>query len=540
MLGSRWAPMAPATLVVAASAWMATLGNLALWREVDSLGLGWALGATLAAMVGTLLVAIGSLFAWRYTLKPVLVFLIVASAVGMHYMLAYRVVIDSTMMVNVLQTDHREAAGLVGWNLLATLAWAAALPAWFVWRWPLAPWRPWPRQALRNAAVASVALMAFAAVVMLQFQPLASAMRNHKQLRYLLNPLNSLYALGDLGANALKRPPGPLAPLGRDAKLAAAPAGRPAMLVLVLGETARSGNLSVNGYARATTPEIARENIASWRNAWSCGTSTAASLPCMFSHLGRQAFDARETDSENLLDVLQHAGLAVLWLDNQAGCKGLCDRIASTTTIQEKDPALCARGECWDEILLKGLDARVNALPAERRAKGVVLVLHQMGSHGPAYSRRSPPAYKRFLPECTSINLQDCSRAEVVNAYDNTIAYTDHVLAATVGWLKRQAQYDTAMVYVSDHGESLGENNLYLHGMPYGIAPDVQKRVPWITWFSPAFEQRSGVALDCLRKRSDEPVSHDHYFHSVLGLMHVRTDAYELARDAYAPCRRPN
>jgi lipid A ethanolaminephosphotransferase len=257
----------------------------------------------------------------------------------------------------------------------------------------------------------------------------------------------------------------------------------------------------------------------------------------MFSHLGREAFGARAADSENLLDVLQHAGLAVLWLDNQAGCKALCDRVASAGTLGVRDPALCADGECLDEILLQGLDARIAALPAQRRANGVVVVLHQMGSHGPAYSRRSPPQYKRFLPECTSVNLQDCSRQELVNAYDNTIAYTDHVLASTIGWLKRQPQFDTALVYVADHGESLGENNLYLHGMPYGIAPDVQKRVPWITWLSPGFAQRTAIDAQCLRARRDAPLSHDHYFHSVLGLLPVQTAAYDRSRDAYAACR---
>ncbi|MBC5765041.1 phosphoethanolamine transferase [Ramlibacter albus] len=536
----RWA-VAPATLVVAACTWLATVGNLALWSELHALGAlngpaDWLLAAALAAISGALLVALSSLFAWRGVLKPWLVFLLVAAGIGLHYMLAYHVVIDSTMMVNVAQTDPREVGGLVGWDLLFTLAWSALLPAWLVARAPLGPWPGWRRQAVRNALLAGAALAACAAFLLAQFQPLAGTMRNHKQLRYLLNPLNSLYALAELGTRPLRNPIGPMEPLGRDAQVAGT-REKPPMLVLVLGETARSGNFSVNGYARETTPQVAREDIASWRNAWSCGTSTAASLPCMFSHLGRTAFDARRADSENLLDVLQHAGLAVLWVDNQAGCKGLCKRIPNVATTFEKDPVLCAGGECLDAIMLQGLEARVKALPAERRARGVVLVLHQMGSHGPAYSKRSPPEYKRWLPECTSINLQDCGRQDVVNAYDNTIAYTDHVLASTIRWLKAQPAYETAMVYVSDHGESLGENNLYLHGMPYSIAPDVQKRVPWITWLSPAFQARTGITTECLRKRAGEPVSHDHYFHSVLGLMQVQTSAYDGARDAYAPCR---
>jgi lipid A ethanolaminephosphotransferase len=296
----------------------------------------------------------------------------------------------------------------------------------------------------------------------------------------------------------------------------------------VLGETGRSGNFGLNGYGRATTPQLQALGVASFRNAWSCGTSTAASVPCMFSHLGREAFNAREGEHENLLDVLQHAGLAVLWLDNQSGCKGVCDRVPHA--------AACPQGECLDDALLQGLDERLAQLPAQQRARGVVLVLHQMGSHGPAYWQRSPESAKPFLPECRTIALQDCSGEELVNAYDNSIAYTDRFLAGTVRWLQRQGGFDTAMLYVADHGESLGEGNLYLHGMPWALAPDVQKHVPWISWLSPAFESRTGVGMDCLRARAGERLTHDHLFHSVLGLMQVATAAYRAQLDAYAAC----
>jgi lipid A ethanolaminephosphotransferase len=190
-------------------------------------------------------------------------------------------------------------------------------------------------------------------------------------------------------------------------------------------------------------------------------------------------------------------------------------------------------------VLLAGLDERLAALPADKRAKGVVLVMHQMGSHGPAYSKRTPAAFKRFLPECTSANLPDCSAQELLNAYDNTIAYTDHVLGSAIAWLRTRGDYDGALLYVADHGESLGENNLYLHGLPYALAPDVQKHVPWITWLSPGFEQRSGLTLQCLRAHADARVTHDNLFHSVLGLMQVSTSAYQRGLDAYAGCAAP-
>jgi lipid A ethanolaminephosphotransferase len=521
---------------------MATAGNVPLWRELDALGLlqahgGWLLALSLTGMVAAVLFAILSLLAWRPLLKPAIAVLLLATALGGYFMWTYHIVIDSSMATNTLQTDWREALGLFTPWLALTVLVGAVLPAWLVWRAPVRH-HPWKKQALRNTGGVVVGIGLTVVLVLASFQPLASTMRNHKKLRYLLNPLNSIYAVAEVTAGGKNRS-GPLLPVGVDAQVAAT-TGHPRLLVLVLGETGRAGNFGVNGYPRDTTPELARAQVASFRNAWSCGTSTAASVPCMFSSLTRDAFLDRDRDSENLLDVLQRAGLAVLWIDNQpGGCKGVCDRVPHVNTSGLDDPKYCAGGECHDEVLLAGLDERLAALPADKRAKGVVVVMHQMGSHGPAYSKRTPPAFKRFLPECTSANLPDCSQQELLNAYDNTIAYTDHVLGSAIGWLRTRSDYDGALLYVADHGESLGENNLYLHGLPYALAPDVQKHVPWITWLSPGFEQRSGLTLQCLRAHADARVTHDNLFHSVLGLMQVTTSAYQRGLDAYAGCAAP-
>ncbi|MES2786627.1 MAG: phosphoethanolamine--lipid A transferase [Pseudomonadota bacterium] len=532
----------PVWVVAGASGWMATVANIPLWRAMDSLGLlaapsGWGLAAALALMMTGGLAAFMSLAAWRLTFKPVVIALLVIAAAGGYFMYAYNIVIDQAMLVNVLETDVHEAADLWSPWMPVSIALVAGVPAWIVWVMPVSH-APWTRQLARNLGAALAALGLAVIATLLAFQPLASSMRNHKQLRYMMNPMNSLYAAGLLATVPLRRGPMKLEPLGTDAVLAPTATGKPPLMVLVLGETGRSGNFSINGYARNTTPELQALNVASSTNAWSCGTSTAASVPCMFSHLGQKRFESREQDHENLLDVLRHAGLAVLWIDNQAGCKGVCDRVARASTSAPDSPTSCDKGECFDGVMLEGLDARIAALPAESRSRGVVLVLHQMGSHGPAYARRSPAGYKRFQPECESGNLQECSRDALVNAYDNSIAYTDHLLAATIHWLRtEQAHWDTAMIYVADHGESLGENNLYLHGLPYALAPDVQKRVPWITWLSAGFEDRSGVALDCVKASRSRHITHDNYFHSVLGLLDIATSAYDRSLDAYAACR---
>jgi lipid A ethanolaminephosphotransferase len=385
-------------------------------------------------------------------------------------------------------------------------------------------------------------------VTLLSYQGLASLMRNHKDLRYMINPLNSVYAATRLAADQLPKQVRALQPVGEDAQLGASYAqqARPPLLVLVVGETARAQNWGLSGYARPTTPALARwqaeGDLVNFGQVQSCGTNTQVSVPCLFSPLTREQGGDQTAEHQNLLDVLQRAGLAVLWLDNQSGCKGVCDRVPSASTRELNLPGLCEGGECYDVAMLNGLDERLAALDPQRRARGVVLVLHQMGSHGPAYSRRTPANHKPFQPECTSNTLSDCPPEELVNAYDNTVAYTDHFLDQTLNWLKNRAASgtnDTGLIYVSDHGESLGENGLYLHGVPYAFAPQQQTHVPMVSWLSPGLRQRAGVRTDCLRARSGEPLSHDHIFHSVLGLMDVATSVYQPALDLWAPCAAP-
>ena len=536
----------PAWVVVLASAWLATACNVPLWRELTALPgqgtlRGWAFVLAFAVIIAAGNAALLSLLAWRWTLKPAITVMLLMAAFGAYFMLAYGIAIDASMLVNVMQTDVKEAGDLLNWRMAATVAALTAPPLLWLYRRPVRRMHAF-RHMAHNGALLVGSIVVIVVCLLLVFQDFASTMRNHTKLRYLINPLNSVYALGNIATKPLRLDTSTIMPLGRDAQLGASYEGqqKPPLLVLVLGETGRSVNFGLNGYDRPTTPLLsARSDLASARNAWSCGTSTAASVPCMFSHLGRDGFEARKANYESLIDVLHHAGLAVLWVDNQAGCKGVCDRIGEVRTTALQDPALCPDGECLDPIMLKDLDKRLAELPAEQRSRGTVVVMHQMGSHGPAYYKRSAKALKKFQPECTATALQECTQDQVVNAYDNSILQADQFLDSVINWLAAQSQQaQTAMIYVADHGESLGENNIYLHGLPYAIAPDVQKHVPWITWLSPAMQARSHVSTPCLQKDlADRRITHDGYFHSVLGLMDVQTGAYRPELDVFGPCR---
>jgi lipid A ethanolaminephosphotransferase len=311
---------------------------------------------------------------------------------------------------------------------------------------------------------------------------------------------------------------------------------RPRVFVLVVGETVRAANFSLlGGYARATTPELAKLDVIAFRKVTSCGTSTEVSVPCMFSEWGREDYDERRIrNAEGLLDVLARAGYAVKWFDNQSGCKGVCQ--GTGIEYQKIDPKtapdLCVGDECHDGVLVRRLQAE---LPQIR--KSTVIVLHMMGNHGPAYYRRYPPGFRRFTPDCATAELRTCSRDQVVNAYDNAVLYTDHVLAGLVSTLADAHGFDTALMYVSDHGESLGENGLYLHGLPYSIAPETQTHVPMLAWVSPSFATDNAVDTRCVRNKSQDALSHDNLFHSVLGLLDVETSAYKPARDIFENCR---
>ena len=539
----------PLTLAALAGLWIATLANWPLWRalralpEMDSTrGMVFMLGFGL--MVATLTMLLLVFAAWRHTIKPAIALFVVSAALGAHFMGSYGVVIDPTMMTNVLQTNPRETLDLMSPRLLLSVLVLAGLPVLWLWRVPVQGIGVFA-QLGRNVLALVVTVLVLVALVLALFADLSATMRNHKSLRYLINPVNSFYALGVLGFQAKARPGGPPQAIGSDVHVLARAAGaKPPLLVLVVGETARADHFSLNGYAVATNPELARLDVVSFRDVTSCGTNTAASLPCMFSHLGRVGYDARERDHENLLDLVQRAGMAVLWLDNQAGCKGLCERVPNAfahDAVPGAPPlptALCSDGDCLDEALLHGLDQRLAALPADQRARGVLLVLHQMGSHGPAYFKRSPPERKPFAPECNTNVLQQCDRQSLVNAYDNSIAYTDHVLALSVAWAQRQgATHDPALLYVSDHGESLGENNLYLHGLPYAVAPREQTHVPMVVWFAPQTVANATLDVGCVQRGRDAALSHDHLFHSVLGLLGLRASEYRAELDAFAACR---
>jgi len=538
-------PRSPRTIALALALWLAVVGNLALWRELDRLASGPGRAAVFAGSFVVVLAALAALLlltAWGRWMKPLWIAILIAAGVAQHFMLTYGVVMDTAMLANTMQTNPREAGDLLGLTFFANMALVIAVPTIMIVLVPVrrTPW--WP-QVWRNAALVAVAAVVGLTASFAMYSRLAPLVRNNMHLRYIVNPIAGFTSAATVTFGSRFRRSGALVPISAGVALGSsyASATKPPLLVLVIGETARADHFSLNGYPRDTNPELAKAGVFSFHDVRSCGTDTRDSLPCMLSPLGKAQFEKRKAEHENLLDLLQAAGLAVLWLDNQAGCKEVCSRVPTASTADlpaETLARLCNDGECLDEALLVGLDERIARLPEERRRKGVVLALHQMGSHGPAYSKRSPPALKRFLPECTNTTLGQCDPEQLVNAYDNTIVATDRFLADTIAWLKgRSADYAPALLYMSDHGESLGEHGIFLHGLPYTFAPDVQKEVPFIAWFGAGLAARRGLETSCVAGLLDTPLTHDNLYHSALGLLDVTTPTYRRELDTFAPCR---
>ncbi len=530
----------PEWVTLLASAFLLLGFNFVLWQHLFQItasdGRGIAMRAAFAVMIVAAFNLVLTLLAFRAVLKPLLTLMFLISAGVAYFMSQYGVMIDAGMLRNFAETNATEVRDLLSLKLFAYILVLGILPSWLLWKLPV-NYRRWHRELLSKVIVSVASVAVIGGVALANYQGLSSLFRNHHELRLMLVPSNYIGASAGYLREQLVSARQPFLKIGEDAQRDPALLHQPrkSLTVLVVGESARAENFGILGYPRDTTPELDKEaGLIAFTDVHSCGTETAVSVPCMFSNMGRQNYDASKAkNEEGLLDVLKRAGLEVIWRDNQSGCKGTCDRVTLQDVSNLKDPTLCADSECRDEILLQGLQDFIEHLD-----KDTVLVLHQMGSHGPEYFKRYPKQYEHFTPVCESNALNNCSRESIVNGYDNTLVYTDHVLSSLIDVLRsNQDKVDTAMLYLSDHGESLGEYNLFLHGTPYMLAPEQQKHVAMLAWFSDSYQKAYSVDTHCLQLSRDKPLSQDNLFHSMLGLLEVHSSVYRHDLDLFAGCR---
>ena len=470
-----------------------------------------------ALLLETSVVLVGlALISYRI-LKPFCVVITVGNAVALYFLATYHVVLDATMMGNVLNTDTAEASEFLHVSLLLYVVVLGVLPAWLVTRVRIVPSS---RPKLAVLGVGCLLVAAIWAYVSGAAWPWID--QNSKRLGGMMLPWSYII---NAARYEIPRVISPSKQILLPPATFAAPAGTgKTVVILVIGEAARSANFSLYGYGRPTNPLLSTAGVTALQKTTACATYTTAAVRCILSNVDTEAPFSR--NYEPLPSYLQRSGVDVIWRTHNFGEPPM--KVASFQKVGDLEP-MCSGDHCaYDEVLLAGLEQRIETSRSQR----VLVILHQVGSHGPAYNTRYPPEFERFKPVCASVELSKCTPQALLNAYDNTILYEDYFLSKTISLLKGLPNTTAAMIYLSDHGESLGEYGLYLHGVPYSIAPDVQKDILFIVWMSDEFRRQKAIQPSQLE--SQPAHSQRDIFHSVMGAFSMRSDAYQPEYDVFS------
>lgn len=529
------------TFIILFSIYISVFLNLAFYRQAYSLiplnelkNILFLFSMPLVAFsVINIVVTIAS-FLWLDRITIAL--FIFVSATAQYFIQHYGIILDRSMITNMVDTTPAESMALLTPKMIVVIFFTgifmAVLAFWPAFKKSVPVWK----DVLERALSLVISVVLIAVIAMLFYKDYASLFRNNHELVKSLSPSNFIAASLSY-YNHRERANLPLVKIGEDAHQLPHMLNGPKknLTILVVGETSRAANFSLGGYSRPTNPLLAEDDVVYFPDVSSCGTSTAVSVPCMFSNMPRKHYDdALASHQEGLLDIIQRAGLSVLWNENDAGCKGACDRVPNQDMTALNLPGMCIKGECYDEVLFHGLEEYIKQL----QGNGLI-VLHTIGSHGPTYNHRYPPAFRKFTPTCETNQIQECSQDQLINTYDNTILYADYIVDKAIELLKaHQDEFTTSLVYLSDHGESLGEKGVYLHGLPYAIAPEAQTRVPLLIWLSPDYQQRYAVDYKCLSQQATtQKYSQDNLFSTMLGITGVQTREYVSSDDIVASCR---
>lgn len=506
-----------------------------IFAELDQVKIGFVL--SIPVFFIAVFNILFSLFSWPWITKPFFILLIISSALVSYASYNYGIIVDLDMITNVMETDSGEAGSYLSVYSTLWVVILGILPAIGLGLLKIEKPRSLIQLIGRKLVSMLVSVIVIAIIAALYFQDYASVGRNNSNLRQVIIPTYFVYSGSKYVNKTYFSEPIEYKQIGTDAtRVPMSSSDKPDLIVFVVGETARAHNYQLNGYQRETNPYTSEQNVIAFQDVTSCGTATAVSVPCMFSALGRKNYDSSVAkNQDNLLDILKRADIDILWLENDGGDKGVAKHVKKVDMDRKRQDDVCNGRSCLDMSLLENFEDNVARMQGNR-----MVYLHLMGSHGPTYFERYSQEFAMFKPECSRSDIENCSVDQIVNSYDNSIVYTDHVLASTIKKLKQlQSEYNTALFYVSDHGESLGENGLFLHGMPYSLAPEFQKKVPLLVWGSEGFKQAKNIDRNCVIDiANNRAYSHDNVFHTVLGLMDVSTSVYQPDMDMFAPCRQ--
>lgn len=436
-------------------------------------------------------------------LKIIAAIAALCSSIAFYFISTYHVILDKSMMGNILNTQSSESLEFLHPKMLVFVLLLGIVPAWLILRTRVQKVRRL-RSLLLMGATLGIGLI----IIYLNASTSLWFDKHSKKLGGMILPwsytINSIRVQLERSKEYVEVTLLPAATSNTSDKT---------VVVFIIGETARAKNFSLYGYERNTNPLIAASDATALPNVTACSTYTTASIHCMLSHTG-----ATKGSFEPLPSYLQRNNVEVVWRTNNWGEPPLV--VEEYTKGSELRPS-CTENNCdYEEVLLTGLVERIQASKRDK----VLVVLHTKGSHGPSYHTRYPEEFAVFKPVCKSVELDKCTQDELTNAYDNTIIYTDYFLDQTIKKLEQLADRPTAMIYVSDHGESLGEYGLYLHGTPNAIAPAVQLEIPFIVWMSEGFKQLHDIDSSVF---TQPEYSHSNVFHSVMGALGVNASVYD-------------
>ena len=521
--------------------WLGVFLNIAFFEKIHMLTPYNGVKAGLFVVASIIIVVaaynfIFQLFNWKWTAKPLAIALVFIGGFAAYAVNTLGVLITSDQIQNLMQTDIAEARDTWSWHLLTWTLGMTVLPIIVILMIKIKP-EPIIRQLLHKVIASVVSLAIVLGLLFVFYVDFAAIFRENRDLKGMISPQNMIASFASYYKKKAPKENLPLVVYGEDAVMKKAhDSSLPKLMVLVVGETARAENFSLNGYGKNTNPKLSQQDILNFSQVSSCGTATAVSVPCMFSGMPRKEYEERlASHREGLLDIAQRAGYQVTWIDNNSGCKGSCDRVNQFTIPEPLQQKWCEDKECFDDILIDSLKAYLATIPQDDNRPRLI-VLHQMGSHGPAYYKRVPAQFKVFKPTCDTNAIQGCSRDALLNSYDNTLLYTDYVLDALIETLKNTTKYQTALWYLSDHGESTGESGMYLHGAPYAIAPTQQTHIPMLMWFSTAWQHQAKQQVKCLAQQGRQELSQDNLFPTMLSLLDVKSKVIDPNNDMLAAC----
>lgn len=441
------------------------------------------------------------LFLSRPVGKGLLVLVFMLNAFAVYFVATYNAIIDESMIGNFYNTNYEEASAFVSWKLFLYLILLGIVPSIYIIRVRLVKER-----LKRFLIISGICILSAATLGLVNAPNWLWIDKNATSLGGLLMPWS--YSVNSALYLKHKKKRNQAEILLPEATLID---GNKKVLVLMIGESARRANFSLYGYEKDTNPRLAATSNLQHYEVASCATYTTAALRCILSH------SESGEPYEVLPNYLHRAGVDVVWRTTNSGEPPI--RIEEYHNRQMLSELYACENEDYDGILLAGLGERI----AQSENSKVLIILHMSTSHGPTYSKCYPPEFERFTPVCHSVELGNCTQEELINAYDNTIVYTDYLVHQTIEVLAGLEECESALIFLSDHGESLGEKNLYMHGVPMSIAPREQYEIPFIVWLSDSTR----------RAKQNIPVTQTCVFHSVLSFLGVESPIYEEEKNIF-------